>query len=39
MLVSGVVTNGKGAMPPYEGRLTDTQIRDLAAYVADAAGA
>ena len=26
-------------MPPYKGRLTDEQIRDVAAYVAQAAGA
>jgi len=37
--VSDVVTNGKGAMPPYRDRLTDTQIRDVAAYVAQAARA
>jgi mono/diheme cytochrome c family protein len=34
--VVDVVTNGKGAMPPYKGRLTATQIRNLAAYVAQA---
>jgi predicted ferric reductase/mono/diheme cytochrome c family protein len=34
--VAEVVTNGKGAMPPYEGRLTDKQISDLAAYVVQA---
>jgi cytochrome c553 len=33
-----VVTHGKGAMPPYKGRLTDEQIRDVAAYVAQSAG-
>jgi cytochrome c oxidase subunit I len=27
------VTNGKGAMPPYKGRLTPQQIRDVATYV------
>jgi predicted ferric reductase/mono/diheme cytochrome c family protein len=37
--VGEVVTNGKGAMPPYKGRLTDEQIRDVAAYVAQATGA
>jgi ferredoxin-NADP reductase len=34
--VCEVVTNGKGAMPPYKGRLTDKQISDVAAYVAQA---
>jgi predicted ferric reductase/mono/diheme cytochrome c family protein len=38
VLVTDVVTNGKGAMPPYKGKLTDTQIRDLAAYVSESAG-
>jgi len=37
--VSDVVANGKGVMPPYKGRLTAEQIRDVAAYVAQAAGA
>ena len=32
--VTEIVTSGKGAMPPYQGRLTDKQIRDVAAYVA-----
>ena len=27
------VTNGKGAMPSFKGRLTDTQIADVAAFV------
>ena len=31
------VTNGKGAMPAFKGRLTDDQIADVAAYVADQA--
>jgi mono/diheme cytochrome c family protein len=35
--VGDVVTNGKGVMPPYKGRLSSTQIRDVAAYVAQAA--
>jgi len=34
-----VVAHGKGGMPPYKGRLTDEQVRDVAAYVAQAAGA
>jgi ferredoxin-NADP reductase/cytochrome c553 len=37
--VSEVVTNGKGAMPPYKGRLSDKQIRYVAACVAQATGA
>jgi len=36
--VVDVVTHGKGAMPPYKGRLTGKQIRDVAAYVAQSAG-
>lgn len=35
--VDEIVSRGKGAMPGYEGRLTPTQIRDVAAYVAKAA--
>src|SRR3954447_18553523 len=34
--VGEVVTNGRGAMPRYKGRLTDKQISDVAAYVAQA---
>jgi predicted ferric reductase/mono/diheme cytochrome c family protein len=34
--VSEVVASGKGAMPPYHGRLTDEQISDVAAFVAQA---
>jgi len=34
--VGEVVANGKGVMPPYKDRLTATQIRDVAAYVARA---
>ncbi len=29
------VTNGKGAMPAFKGRLTDEQIGNVAAYVLD----
>jgi len=29
------VTNGKGAMPAFGGKLSDTQIADVAAYVID----
>lgn len=37
-LVANRVTNGKGAMPPFSGQLDETQIADVAAYVASAAG-
>jgi mono/diheme cytochrome c family protein len=37
-LVVERVTNGKGAMPPFKGQLTDQQIADVAAYVSQAAG-
>jgi mono/diheme cytochrome c family protein len=33
------VTNGGGAMPPFKDRLSEQQIRDVAAYVSQAAGA
>ncbi len=33
-LVLQRVRNGRGAMPPFKGQLTDTQIRDVAAFVA-----
>jgi uncharacterized membrane protein len=36
-LVVDRVTNGKGAMPAFGGRLTDVEIADLAAYVSSAA--
>jgi cbb3-type cytochrome c oxidase subunit III len=32
------VRNGEGAMPPFEGRLTDEQIQAVAEYVAESAG-
>ena len=32
------VTNGKGAMPPFKGNLSDQQIADVAAYVVQATG-
>ncbi|MCD6726721.1 MAG: urate hydroxylase PuuD [Solirubrobacteraceae bacterium] len=38
-LVAEVVANGRGAMPPFKGRLDDDEIRAVAAYVASAAGA
>jgi uncharacterized membrane protein len=37
-LVIERVTNGLGAMPSFRGRLTESQIADVAAYVASAAG-
>ena len=37
-LVVDRVTNGKGAMPPFEGQLSETQIADVAAYVVKATG-
>jgi cytochrome c6 len=32
------VTNGSGAMPAFEGQLTEQQIQDVATYVSTAAG-
>jgi mono/diheme cytochrome c family protein len=32
------VTNGQGAMPSFEGQLSEEQIRDVAAYVSQTAG-
>ncbi len=32
------VTNGSGAMPAFEGQLSEQQIRDVAAFVAESAG-
>ena len=32
------VTKGSGAMPPFKGQLTDTQIADVTAYVVKASG-
>ena len=37
-LVVQRVTNGKGAMPPFKGQLSETQIEDVAAYVSSVAG-
>ncbi|MEA5593849.1 cytochrome c6 PetJ [Rivularia sp. UHCC 0363] len=31
--ITNQVTNGKNAMPAFKGRLKDTQIQDVAAYV------
>ena len=37
-LVVDRVTNGKGAMPPFTGKLSEQQIADVAAYVSSTAG-
>ena len=37
-LVKERVTNGKAAMPPFKGQLSDKQIADVAAYVSSVAG-
>ena len=37
-LVVDRVTNGRGAMPPFQGTLSERQIADVAAYVSQAAG-
>lgn len=37
-LVVARVTNGKGAMPPFKDKLSETQIQDVAAYVSSVAG-
>ena len=37
-LVVDRVTHGKGAMPSFEGQLSETQIQDVAAYVSSVAG-
>ena len=37
-LVVERVTNGMGAMPPFEGQLSEKQIQDVAAYVSSVAG-
>ena len=31
--IAADISNGKGKMPAYKGKLTDAQINDLAAYV------
>jgi len=31
--LSAAITNGKGKMPAYKGKLTDAQISDLVAYI------
>jgi mono/diheme cytochrome c family protein len=37
-LVVDRVTHGKGAMPSFQGQLTEQQIQDVAAYVSSVAG-
>jgi len=37
-LVVTRVTNGQGAMPAFEGQLTEQEIKDVAAYVSSVAG-
>ena len=31
--LTSAITNGKGKMNPYKGKLTDAQIKDLVSYV------
>ena len=31
--LTGIITKGKGKMPAYEGKLKDSEIKDLVAYV------
>jgi len=31
--LTDIITKGKGKMPPYGGKLKDTEIKDLVAYV------
>jgi cytochrome c6 len=31
--IDGAITNGKGKMPAYKGKLTEAQITELAGYV------
>ncbi|MCZ7588468.1 MAG: cytochrome c [Gaiella sp.] len=38
-VVVDLVTNGRGAMPPFADKLSETQIQDVAAYVSSAAAA
>jgi mono/diheme cytochrome c family protein len=37
-LVTDRVTNGKGAMPPFKGTISDADIANVAAYVSSVAG-
>ena len=36
--VAAIVRNGRGAMPPFRARLSEEQIRDVAAFVVAASG-
>ena len=31
--LTAAITNGKGKMPAYKGKLTDAQIRDMVSYI------
>jgi len=31
--LTGAITNGKGKMPGFKGKLTDAQIKDLVSYI------
>ena len=31
--LTAAITNGKGKMPAYKGKLTDAQIKDLVSYI------
>jgi cytochrome c6 len=31
--LAGIITKGKGKMPPYEAKLKDTEIKDLVTYI------
>ena len=31
--LTGAITNGKGKMPGFKGKLTDAQIKDLVGYI------
>ena len=31
--LNGAITNGKGKMPAYKGKLTDEQIKDVVAFI------
>ena len=31
--LAGIITNGKGKMPAYKGKLTDAQVNDVVKYI------
>jgi mono/diheme cytochrome c family protein len=31
--LTGAITNGKGKMPAFKGKLTDAQIKDMVTYI------